>query len=332
MFSSSALECPAGFYCPEGSGTPTTCPSGTYCPTGSAAPTPCPSGSYCPVIAAAPVLCPLNQYCIASSATPQWCPVGEASTNLGAAICDPVPAGYVQVIADGGSESVSACGQGYFCLGGATAAEQCPIGTYAATMGLSSCSDAPAGSYVPVRGQAAVQQCPRGTYQPSVGAGSCLQAQAGYYVSSLGSDHESPCAPGSYQSQPGSQSCGQVRPGSYAPGYANSRATPCPAGTNQILGGKSSCVAKPVVSAISVRQGSHLGHSTLVISGANFSTVIAVFFGGSQHRALTVKVNATGTSLRVVVPPGKKGSSARVQVETQGGLSPTASSLSYHYR
>lgn len=41
-------QCPAGYYCPRGSKSPTTnpCPEGSYCPAGVGAPQSCPPGSY----------------------------------------------------------------------------------------------------------------------------------------------------------------------------------------------------------------------------------------------------------------------------------------------
>lgn len=44
----SCLACPVGFYCPEGTSTPSECPMGYYCPPDSAVPNPCPIGTYGP--------------------------------------------------------------------------------------------------------------------------------------------------------------------------------------------------------------------------------------------------------------------------------------------
>ena len=62
------LECPEGYFCPNGTGyyTPNICPIGFYCPKGTGAPIPCPPGKYGNAIGAASpndcANCPVNTF------------------------------------------------------------------------------------------------------------------------------------------------------------------------------------------------------------------------------------------------------------------------------
>lgn len=61
---SSAIPCPAEFYCPAGTiSLSTPCPPGYYCPFSAQNKLLCPPGSYCPISSSVPFPCPIGSYC-----------------------------------------------------------------------------------------------------------------------------------------------------------------------------------------------------------------------------------------------------------------------------
>ena len=86
-----------------------TCPAGYYCPPGSASPTPCPAGSYCPAPGAlVPTACAAGSYSPAPAA---------------AARCPPCPAGSFCAAAT----TKETCRAGFYCPAGSTAPLACPV-------------------------------------------------------------------------------------------------------------------------------------------------------------------------------------------------------------
>lgn len=132
-------ECPAGHYCPTGSGFPVACPTGTYnpdvqkylltdcldctggqfCPTmGLTSPgSPCASGYFCPDGSdqkeAEP--CPAGNQCPAGSSAPTPCNPGEYQANEMQFSCEDCPSGYYCDASEMTTPTI--CPPGYFCPG-----------------------------------------------------------------------------------------------------------------------------------------------------------------------------------------------------------------------
>ena len=109
----SERECPPGYYCEQGSGTPTQCPAGTmsdvtgamnltwcdactagyYCegPADTAVTGPCDEGYYCPagqqVATPADFFCTLGHYCPVGTADPVPCPPGYYQDEILQSVC-----------------------------------------------------------------------------------------------------------------------------------------------------------------------------------------------------------------------------------------------------
>ncbi len=86
----------------------------------------------------------------------------------------------------------------------------------------------------------------------------------------------------------------------------------------------------PAVSSISPASGSAAGGTTVTIIGSGPSGATTVFFG-TEHRGLTVSVNAGGTQLTVKSPVGTSGTSVAVRVVTPGGESAAVSADLFTY-
>jgi hypothetical protein len=82
----------------------------------------------------------------------------------------------------------------------------CTAGNYLATANASSCTPAPAGSYVPTDGASAAQLCPAGSFSATTGATACTPAPANSYVPTPGATAATPCATGT-TSQAGATVC-----------------------------------------------------------------------------------------------------------------------------
>jgi hypothetical protein len=123
---------------------------------------------------------------------------------------------------------------------GAVLATQCALGTYQPNSDQSSCSNAPAGSFVGTVGAVSATQCALGTYQPNPGQSSCLNAPAGSFVGTVGAVSTTECALGTDQPSTGQSSCIAAPIGSYVAAIGATAATPCPAGTTTATTGSTS--------------------------------------------------------------------------------------------
>ena len=273
------MSCPAGSYCPGGTGsTAHACPEGYYCPAGSFHPTPCPKGTYCGLSTSAPVVCSAGYYC--------------------------PPRSYIQ----------KPCSPGYYCPQGTDTQLQCTGNLYSAsTATVCSCIGPPNGRSQTISGncfvtcntsfmfyqglcfpssrparlmyinsdgsisnsptQNIVYSCPpcysiRGSFcsfdtlcRPTCPPGyiidmhaqcipcppgqqsldnSCVPVDAGYYAV-LGI--EKACPPGTY-AQPGGQSCSLCPRGTYSSNVgatSSSTCLSCPAGTFSNVQGAAQC-------------------------------------------------------------------------------------------
>lgn len=158
--------CPAGSFCPAGSGSPIPCPNGTYSPTvglvNRSGCLNCTSGYYCDAPTyglAAPSgkcdagyfcgsgswtsrrsICPAGSFCANGSAFPTVCPIGTYAPVEGLGECLECPAGHWC-----GVETVTPndCPAGYYCPNGTLSATQypCPEGTWSNSTQLSAAGD-----------------------------------------------------------------------------------------------------------------------------------------------------------------------------------------------
>ena len=177
-------RCPAGFYCPRGTGVPYPCPIGTfssdvgnievsqclactpgfYCDgAGLTAPRgECSAGFYCPENQTVPTpptfKCPKGNRCPNGSAVPLPCPAGEYQPREQASSCRDCPEGYYCDPVELGNNSSRGiivpidCPVGYFCpIRTASAREHpCSPGSYGNATNLISLADClacPAGLY-----------------------------------------------------------------------------------------------------------------------------------------------------------------------------------------
>ncbi|CBZ54547.1 hypothetical protein NCLIV_049760 [Neospora caninum Liverpool] len=89
---SHCVPCSAGYFCSRGSAHPTgVCPAGTYCPQGTSVPQPCPAGFSCPEGAIKPASCPASSYCPGVTGKALECPLGTYCP-VGAQFPEPCPA------------------------------------------------------------------------------------------------------------------------------------------------------------------------------------------------------------------------------------------------
>ncbi|XP_043532727.1 zonadhesin isoform X4 [Chiloscyllium plagiosum] len=196
-----AGQCPAGFYCPEGTETTKACPENTirlqpggrqleecqpcplghWCKQGDPVLHRCPAGYFCDDVIRAPFSLPIG---------PQKCPVHTYSNITGAtsqAACQPCPPGYYCNETGLTSYENYLCPLGYWCPGKGSH-HFCPGGTIGNQTGASfykHCQPCPPGYYCPD---------PRRTGQPNINGVPC---QAGYECPE-GSITEIPCRPASY--------------------------------------------------------------------------------------------------------------------------------------
>jgi hypothetical protein len=88
--------------------------------------------------------------------------------------------------------------------------DYCQPGYYSAN-GVTPCSAAPAGTYVDTVGATSATLCPVGTYQPFSAQVSCVLAAPGFFVDSPGAVAQTACPSGT-TSQAGADSCTPVSP------------------------------------------------------------------------------------------------------------------------
>ena len=262
--------CSPGFYCLEGSGSPTEypCPAGTYRPDyqGTAVSDcgACPAGSYCPMASYKPLLCPRGYYCPSSTSEPIAClpaTYGNVAGLISASDCTPCDAGYYcDTYALQAPRGM--CNAGFFCLEGSNTAA--PTGTYPSSGPCTAGHYCPVGAVLPVA-------CPAGTYSPNAqntAVGDCTSCpvgkycegtantapdgdcDAGYYCTGgsitatqfmtpagyftvAGAAVTSPCIPGTYQTATATSACLTCPPGYYCPNYSMTTIALhlCPAGS-----------------------------------------------------------------------------------------------------
>ncbi|XP_040122781.1 signal peptide, CUB and EGF-like domain-containing protein 1 [Oryx dammah] len=176
------VDCPAGYYCPLGTQSPTQhpCPRGTFrerpgarstqdcrpCPAGQFCSDsgagkrfpdgPCSAGYYCPPgqTSATPssFQCPPGFSCPEGSPQPRACENGTFQPREAQGSCEPCPAGfYCQASGTGpAARAPRPCVQGYFCPRGShsATAHPCPRGTFGPRRGAAAeldCELCPAG-------------------------------------------------------------------------------------------------------------------------------------------------------------------------------------------
>eukprot|EP01022_Parablepharisma_sp_SALTPOND_P014589 TRINITY_DN199_c1_g1_i1.p1 TRINITY_DN199_c1_g1~~TRINITY_DN199_c1_g1_i1.p1 ORF type:complete len:4309 (-),score=431.50 TRINITY_DN199_c1_g1_i1:34-12960(-) len=230
-------ECPAGFYCPEGSVAPVPCIAGYYCEAHSSVPTKCPDGTYsnvqglqnvdqcrpCPAgeychDGARKGTCDAGYYCISGAKIPNdpdmLCPPGAycLTGSTRPTIC---PVGKVRLLPGGTSESdCTSCSVGYYCIPGSPTPMPCPKGHYC-----------PIQTPIPI-------PCPRGTYQSQelkTSINDCVPCPPGYYCAEEGlayleavkcppghfcnvsSALPHPCPPGTYLDESGGYKVGHCK-------------------------------------------------------------------------------------------------------------------------
>lgn len=229
--------CPAGFYCPEGTGRPISCPLGTYSPDGGLASESecrsCLSGHYCGStnLTTPSGLCQAGYYCLGGSSTP---------TPLNGTHGDQCMVGHY--CPEGSNQSLP-CGPGtYSSQPLATQCDFCPPGHYCLD-GIDP-FDCPVGFYCPLGTGYDLKPCPSGTFSPQIGLSSvdeCTLCSAGYYCSDLNSTTTTGtceagyyCTAGSNSPTPdGINSTGMAGPcpvGYFCP-PASGNPQPCPRGT-----------------------------------------------------------------------------------------------------
>jgi len=185
---SSGLECPAGYYCPQGSINPIPCVVGTYNPnsstSGQDACLNCSQGKYCDEVGLTyeKGICSKGYFCKSGS------PSKTPAINL--------------TVSQNFIDSYGMCPRGHYCPEGTSSPEPCPIGYYLDSEGgvsLDDCIKCPPGKYCPTEGLPAPSglcqasyYCPEGSTSPTTS-----QCEAGYYCIE-GSKTQVRCPAGTY--------------------------------------------------------------------------------------------------------------------------------------
>jgi hypothetical protein len=192
--------CPAGSFCPLGTGGPAlpplACFAGYFCPLGTTRGDEfaCPPGSYSSstslTAAEECTPCPAGQHCVGGGNAPtgpcstgHYCPLRTARADDNAC-----PAGtYTNATSLAAASQCDACDVGRYCEAGTTTPVPCPAGSFANTTG----SSAPGpGAYPACVRCPAGYECSMGSVNPSpcgvgrvsdVAAGQCVACHAGYY-------------------------------------------------------------------------------------------------------------------------------------------------------
>jgi hypothetical protein len=221
--------CPAGGYCPAGTGNVTglPCPAGFYCNAGLAnvsGAIVCGAGSHCPARSSSAAPCPAGSLCPSTpSASATRCPGGQYCNGTG--LTSSLP-----------------CDVGQYCAPGSIVPSACVVGSYCPVAMLSAALNCSAGSYCPVTGMTAPLACELGDYCPS-GSANTTNCTAGYYCTTpanrtlcpannycpVRSTDVTPC-PADSTCLPGSSFYVICDAGFYCP-YVNSPGIPCPGGS-----------------------------------------------------------------------------------------------------
>ncbi|CDI84633.1 hypothetical protein, conserved [Eimeria praecox] len=206
--------CPAGFYNDkQGASSCTKCPGGVYCAhmalTTASADGPCFAGFFCSEGSVTPTpkddptqggICPQHKYCPAGSSAPLDCPAGTFNQATGMAKCPDCTAGFI--CSNGRQDD---CPQGGYCPSGQSKETRCAPGTIGLSTGLSSqedCAECPAGKVC--NNGVEDGNCPAGTLclagaAPGVVASSIeFELQTGTFWSGVQIQFAGPCPRGMY--------------------------------------------------------------------------------------------------------------------------------------
>ena len=215
-------ECPAGYFCAEGTIYPIECPAGHYCTTGVVDPEKCPMGTFGPSkrlrarhectdcwqgrfcadvgLINPSGLCDPGYHCNIASETPNpfYDSVGHARHNegwrcvvggyclSGSTYNLPCPSGkYANTIGSTGSNYCGSCTQRKYCLGtpSSVITGSCTAGYYCPTGSSKHTQNiCNEGYYCPANSYTQ-NQCLAGTFTSHKGEASCRQCPAGFYCS-----------------------------------------------------------------------------------------------------------------------------------------------------
>ncbi|XP_075462630.1 uncharacterized protein LOC142498006 [Ascaphus truei] len=239
-------QCQEGYYCPGRASSPSPshclCPAGSFCPVGSGLPTLCPSGTYS------------NQTGLVSLRLCLSCPPGMFCDGL----AGHAPSGHCwpgYYCTAGSSTPIQhEVMEGFFSSDGAFRPEPCPPGTYQPLRGQSICVPCPPGNFCNRSSLSEFASCPKSHFCPpgsnipipcpvgtfsnfsgNTGIQSCELCSLGMYCSRLGMSqpegycqHGHYCTQGSNTSTPFDMPFGDICPA----GYFCSEGTkkPCPRG------------------------------------------------------------------------------------------------------
>ena len=170
-----------------------------------------------------------------------WCGTASSISSVTCQLSNPEAVDCV--CASGSSGPVGGpcqpCALGYFCVGGASLPQLCPVGTYGDEEGQSSCTPCLQGTVQTGMGMQASSQCipcMAGTYQTGLGISTlsrCLQCMRGTYQSGVGITSQSQCllcTPGTYQPVLGlafEAGCTACRQGKFQTGYGITTSSAC---------------------------------------------------------------------------------------------------------
>ena len=238
-YPSSAVTCPAGYYCGVNVDQPTKCPPGQTSAAGAGVCFYTPSGSYTPLGSVA-LPCTPGYYCpLGSWSTVQLaCPAGTYNpTTHGDLLADCLPC-TIGFYCPTATATPILCPQGYYCPISSTQPTKCAPGTYGSLFGLTKqddCTFAPEGTYCSLPGLSAPEGlcdlgyfCIKGATSstPTDGTTGNICPAGGYCEA--GSRVSQSCPPGTYNPVAGGRdlsACILCPPGVYCSGEAKSTAT-----------------------------------------------------------------------------------------------------------
>ena len=287
-----ALPCPAGDYCPRGSGTPVLCPGGEYSTGNAIECSPSDLGYYIPdpsnsatAGATAATICPIGSYCSQSGLTAAThCPPGTYQPLQGQVDCLSTPAGSYS---GSDASAVTPCPLGDYCPSNSGTPTPCPNGNYCPVSSAApticpagfSCT-ATVATACPVNkyctgGTAAPIWCPAGEFTSVEQSSSCIPIPAGQYetiandnsitVQSCpeghyclgGASSDVQCPMGTYMQDTGQSQCTDAPVGHFVslPGQTSTSA--CSSGFYQPSVGMTSCIAAHVGTYVPVGGSDH---------------------------------------------------------------------------
>ena len=292
------IKCPAGTYGRTTGQTTSACSgkcaAGYYCGEGSTSPTqnPCPAGYVCAQGTGDPYSTNPPKPCQAGKIPTQDPPAGSA--------CVPCPAGKTSMALD---TVCTTCRDGYYCAGG-TAPVQCLSGTW--SLGGAACTPCAAGYYCP-RGTAPIQ-CGGGTYS-AAGATSCITCSPGTFALA-GSSSCTPCSVGMYSGAAAAQ-CNSCAAGYECP--TPSTQTPCTPGTFSSSGSTTCTTCRAgTYSAAGAAQCTTCPAGTQSGSGVRCTPCPAGYYSAAGAASCTIAAAGyyTSDSITQIICPAGKASSA----------------------